>query len=207
MDSADKELIMETKLCTVCNKYLPRDSFSIKKRNKSGLRSDCKKCAADSSRLYRKKNPQKIVDYNKKYREENPEKVKELKKNWYYKDPSKTKERNRGYYLDNIEYKQKYASEYNKTEVHKNCIKKYRKKPETKKKSVIRTRNRRLAKLKRTPVWADLKAIQDFYMNCPKGMQVDHIIPLRGKIVSGFHIVENLQYLTPYQNNKKGNRF
>ena len=66
---------------------------------------------------------------------------------------------------------------------------------------------RRAAKLHRTPKWADLKAIREFYINCPNGMAVDHIVPLQGKEVSGFHILENLQYLTPSENSKKGNSF
>lgn len=61
--------------------------------------------------------------------------------------------------------------------------------------------------MNRTPKWADLEAIKQFYIDCPKGMVVDHIIPLRGEVVSGFHVVENLQYLTLKENSKKGNKF
>lgn len=68
-------------------------------------------------------------------------------------------------------------------------------------------RARQAAKLQRTPVWADLKEIEKFYANCPDGYEVDHITPLRGKDVSGLHVIENLQYLTPAQNRVKGNRF
>jgi len=58
-----------------------------------------------------------------------------------------------------------------------------------------------------TPKWADLEAIKQFYINCPDGMTVDHIIPLRGKNVSGLHVVENLQYLTPLENSRKYNKY
>lgn len=62
-------------------------------------------------------------------------------------------------------------------------------------------------KLKRMPSWADRKAIANFYENCPEDHHVDHIIPLRGKTVSGLHIIENLQYLHAKENLKKGNKF
>ena len=56
----------------------------------------------------------------------------------------------------------------------------------------------------RVPPWADRDAVQEFYRNCPAGMVVDHQIPLKGKFVSGLHVLENLQYLTPTQNAMKG---
>jgi len=58
-----------------------------------------------------------------------------------------------------------------------------------------------------TPKWADLQAIIEFYKNCPKGHHVDHIIPIHGKIVSGLHVITNLQYLKAKDNLKKGNRY
>lgn len=62
------------------------------------------------------------------------------------------------------------------------------------------------AKVRATPPWADLEAIERFYANRPEGMEVDHIIPLQGRNVSGLHVHWNLQYLTPLQNAAKGNR-
>ena len=62
------------------------------------------------------------------------------------------------------------------------------------------------AKLQRIPPWADLNAIKEFYLNRPEGYHVDHIVPLRGKAVSGLHVLENLQYLPAKENLAKGNR-
>jgi hypothetical protein len=61
-------------------------------------------------------------------------------------------------------------------------------------------------KVAATPSWADLNAIKQFYQACPKGFEVDHIVPLRGKEVRGFHVEYNLQYLTKSENSRKGNR-
>ena len=71
------------------------------------------------------------------------------------------------------------------------------------------TAKRRAYKLQRTPKWLaqnDLKAIQQIYQNCPEGYHVDHIVPLKGKNVSGLHVPWNLQYLPAIENLKKKNK-
>src|SRR6266498_4635097 len=67
------------------------------------------------------------------------------------------------------------------------------------------SRRRKIIK-QQTPKWADRKAIVAFYQNCPPGYHVDHIVPLRGKLVSGLHMVENMQYLLKIENLRKGNK-
>lgn len=59
----------------------------------------------------------------------------------------------------------------------------------------------------RTPSWSELDLIQEFYTNCPANYHVDHIIPLRGKDVSGLHVLSNLQYLSANENRQKSNNF
>jgi hypothetical protein len=68
----------------------------------------------------------------------------------------------------------------------------------------LQTNKRRAALLRRTPAWADLNAIAEVYRNCPQGMEVDHIVPLQGRTVSGLHVHWNLQYLTKSENCRKG---
>lgn len=62
----------------------------------------------------------------------------------------------------------------------------------------------------RTPKWVDLEEILFIHAACPKGYEVDHIVPLKGLIdgrpVTGLHVPWNLQYLTPSENRKKRNR-
>lgn len=66
---------------------------------------------------------------------------------------------------------------------------------------------RRAGVAKRIPAWADIRAIEAFYKKRPKGHHVDHVIPLFGKLVSGLHVENNLQYLTAKENMKKNRAF
>jgi hypothetical protein len=65
---------------------------------------------------------------------------------------------------------------------------------------------RRANEIRATPPWADLDAIRYFYEGRPYGYHVDHIYPLKGRLVSGLHIVANLQYLPAIENIRKSNR-
>lgn len=69
-------------------------------------------------------------------------------------------------------------------------------------------RNARRSRMKlATPAWADMAAIRKFYEACPPGQEVDHALPLKGRRVSGLHVLENLQYLAIQANRRKLNRF
>lgn len=73
---------------------------------------------------------------------------------------------------------------------------------------------RKAAKLKRTPIWADQDLIRKIYderskLSSETGIEyaVDHIIPLRGKLVSGLHVHNNLQILSRKSNSEKWANF
>ena len=69
----------------------------------------------------------------------------------------------------------------------------------------FRARTYRARKQQQLPAWADLTKIKEIYLNCPEGYHVDHIVPLKGKIVSGLHVEYNLQYLPARENLAKRN--
>ena len=67
---------------------------------------------------------------------------------------------------------------------------------------------------RRSPVWADREKIKEMYAKAAamSGMtggpwHVDHVIPLRGRLVSGLHVHSNLQLLPGVENARKHNRY
>ena len=69
------------------------------------------------------------------------------------------------------------------------------------------------ARLKATPAWANRAAVNAFYREAARltretgiAHEVDHIVPLRSRLVCGLHCEANLQILTSTANRQKGNR-
>lgn len=76
------------------------------------------------------------------------------------------------------------------------------------------TRRRQCDQAQRTPPWADLGAIKAIYVMAQRArectgirFEVDHVVPLRGRSVSGLHVPHNLRLLTRQENMAKGNRY
>jgi len=148
-----------------------------------------------------------------------------------YKDIEKQREASRKYYAENKQKKRKACRKYyaeNKQKIRE-ASRKWR--AENKEKMYEAQRqwskanpskineysaNRRATRLNATPAWltdkqqAEMAAIykEATAMEKQTGIlhHVDHIVPLKGKNVSGLHVPWNLQILTATENISKGNR-
>lgn len=128
-------------------------------------------------RSYYQKNINSLREYSRKARAKN---------SFYYHEKTKRwKEKN----IQRV-------SEYRKTYAAKN-----------KHKFAFYNSRRRTAKIMAFPNWADKDEIKSLYKKASiLGMQIDHIVPLKSKLVCGLHVENNLQLLPKYENLSKGNR-
>ena len=155
------------------------------KRGHIGLRitatGTCVECKNIKERERYYSNPEATKAKTKKKYDANAETIRARRRDWYYANIEQARAeaapRSRSWRKNNPKHHNAF------TAAHKKVIK------------------------IRTPSWSDMTKIVEFYKGCPDGYHVDHVIPLRGNIVSGLHVVENLQYLPARENISKSNRY
>ena len=157
--------------------------------------------------------------YKKQWYENNIEKKKAYDKQRYLQNKEKILENVKIYNKTNKEQKSLYSKSYRLKNAKKlsEYKKIYYKFYSENNRGFIAQKNRRRKKqLKecQTPLWVDLKKINIIYKQAKRlsiieGRQyhVDHIIPLNSKIVSGLHVIENLQIILAKDNLIKSNKF
>jgi 5-methylcytosine-specific restriction endonuclease McrA len=148
---------------------------------------NCIQCNNDRNLAARRANPQRHQSYVKAWEKRNIQKRKEIEAR-----------ANKKYREKNREMALAYARAWAK---------------ENPGKALAHCRERQVKKLQRTPRWANLTSIRTVYEHAAAlsratgiKMHVDHIIPLRGKTVSGLHVPWNLQIIPAVTNIAKGNR-
>lgn len=177
--------------------------------------------STESSREWRKNNPEKYekqLERRKEQRKEeearNPERYKlkqSLKgKQYYYANKERVLKRTREYAQNLPEgTAAKWQRDWRKNNPEKEIAKRqryYAKHPGI---SAMHTAAYRAQKIQATPKWLTEEhhgQIAEIYATCPKDCDVDHVVPLRGKNVSGLHVPWNLEHLEKLDNISKGNR-
>lgn len=203
---------VKTKICSICSEPKDLTEFGNRKGATDGLKGHCRIChnqrnktiasqpkCKEAKAQYAKAHPEHSANYAKN----NPEVMKKAQDKFYSNPSNKNK-----------------RSEYNKayTAANSSRINKYSKAWAKRNKAAVNARGAmyRASKKQATPSWltdTDLKKIKLLYTIATKieeqtgvKMHVDHIIPLNGKTVSGFHMPENMQVITAVANMQKHNK-
>jgi len=179
------------KTCTKCEITKSKQEFHKSPKSEDGLFPNCKECRHKTYRADYIKNPEKYIKKGREWAKKNPEKHCESAKRAYRKNPEAAKRRHRNWHERNKEYHNGRNAQWKRDNIE--LVRAY-------------NANKRADKLNRTPIWAELDLIKEFYKKCPKGYHVDHILPLKGKTVSGLHVIADLQYLTAEENLRKHNK-
>lgn len=181
-----------TKVCRICNKENPLENFSKDSSAKDGLRRICKKCDVASVMKRREKDMEKHVEKHKEWRNNNQEYIAAARKAYKEKNPDYEKT----YYQLRREAKIKSSTRW---------------KVENRERWAMLQSGRRARERNQTPKWANKTAILSIYEECARlrnagqNVQVDHIVPLNGKTVSGLHCEANLRIISAKENSSKRN--
>ena len=165
------------KHCTTCNKLKQLSDFHKDGKSLDGHRRDCKTCRLEKSKNYRQTHYEQLKASRVKYESNNPNRYKE-------------------YYSANSEKVKARASLWAR---------------QNKDKANAKTARRYAAM--RIPAWANKAKISNIYKMAAEmrkqglNVHVDHIVPLRGKLVSGLHVENNLRIIDAVENIRKNNKF
>lgn len=173
--------------CRTCNVSKPLTEYQRHSSYKDNISTQCKLCVSEYRKSIRASNIERDRNYSRKYKSKNREAV--------------------------LQRSKKYAAD--NPEKRKATMKAYRKaNPEKDAESV---RRRQAAKAQRTPNWLtedDIWMMQEAYRLAEIraimfgfSWHVDHVIPLRGRLVSGLHTPYNLQVIPAKENLSKFNRY
>ena len=194
-----KNLTDKGKICACCGEEKELEEFGKNKHRADGYHSYCKNCCLEKRLKYVKFAKR----YIKEYYHRNKDKILKANKERYLKNKNRYLANQKKYYQKNKEHIAIINKEWRENNREKSNGIKNRWKKRNPGKSNHYTVLRRMRIKNQVPENADLEAIREFYKNCPKDMEVDHITPVSK---GGLHTIENFQYLTPEENRIKSNK-
>jgi hypothetical protein len=181
--------MLNIKACAKCGTSRPLADFGKDANRKDGFQPYCKAC----NRQYRLANKDRISAY----REQNREYYRAKNQEWRALNPDLVAQRNAAQYYANRDESIRRVRDWQRANPDKHC----------------EIQVRRYASVKSSqPAWADRLAIAAVYKTAAQirrsgfDVHVDHIVPLRSKIVCGLHVQHNLQIIDRRINLIKNNR-
>ncbi len=193
-----------TKTCNVCGQERSLSEYKSRiGRLKNGGESiwyegKCKACMKKHAKAYRDKNLQMYRDISRKSYQRTRKASLKRKKAYYEANKDKYSHWRKQNADDNREREREKGRAWRKRNLATDAAK---------------VRRRYAAKKNAVPAWADSKKINLIYklseeMTVKTGIKhhVDHIYPLKGKLVSGLHCEDNLRVITAVENVRKSNK-
>lgn len=205
------------KKCTACNQIKEFAFFSKNARLKDGHAQHCKVCESEKKKLYRDANKEKIA--KQKAESYQKHKEKHLKKCAEWQRNNKDKKnainaRYRNSHKEQIAAHLKIYNEANKEKIAERTSAWAKK--DLGSRSATRRKNQ-ASDINRVPNWlteADFLHMKCIYQvaamrtrESGQEWHVDHIIPLRGELVSGLHVPYNLQVIPATENWSKNRSY
>lgn len=213
-----------TRLCRGCSTEKPITEFY---RDRHTYARRCKLCANAYSRNHYKNNKNRYKEQARQWRVKNADRYHELNKLYYSKNKDFIVARSREYAKNHLAEQNAQKLQWRRDNLEKtraveqayrdrnrdSCnarIKEWKdKNPHFRAEETIR---RLAAKNGATPTWADREKILAIYAAASQRRQagdechVDHLVPLRSKLVCGLHCEANLAIVPAVENLRKNNR-
>lgn len=201
--------------CKVCTREANNKAYISKKeirlQNRREYSKNNKETIAKNNKIYRETNKETLLISKKKYYELNKELIAKKAKEYYISNTNYLLLSKKEYYESNksiiLEKAKEYYLQVRKLYYKTNAI---NLRPYRSERSAIK----RARKLNATPAWSSQEAIKQIYIDCQLISEmtgvlhhVDHILPLKGKLVSGLHVEYNLQIIPATENLSKSNKF
>lgn len=194
--------VSHEKLCTKCGTIKPAGEFSKSKSRKDGLNGHCKRCI----KQWRLNNLEEVRAKARARQQSNKERENARAAAWRAANKERAIQNVREWAASNAE--RKSAIDRLWRERNKDLLReRYRAR------KVENARRREFRKKQAVPAWANLQAIRDIYEEAERLRsigslaEVDHIVPLRSKVVCGLHCESNLRIVGATENRSKGNRW
>lgn len=201
------------KRCATCMAIKPAHEFQKRSAKSHLLQSRCRDCNLRTSGEWYRNNRARAFANTATWRSANRQRVREIARSRYWRDPLVSRAYGRRRYANAAENRRASRRAYylRNRDAERASYKVWAAaNADKKRKNSVAYEAR---KLRAMPAWADSKAIEAIYSaairrSVETGVKyhVDHIVPLKSKMVCGLHVHHNLQLLIARENQSKSNR-